>query len=151
MLVEQVGQGPSKGEHLVLVVLVHLDGMLEVEVSLREPRRAASIGRAEGNWPSCRVRRYVRPLAAAKDVGGFDGRSASISHICERAHRTALVGNLEDAERCGHALPRQVVIQITLEGIWTIRREGSVGGLTVGAEVIVRLVGRTRCVGGDGG
>src|ERR1700758_200872 len=97
MLVEQVGQSSSKGEHLVLVILVHLDGVLEVEIGLCEPRRAASIGRAESNCPGCRIRRYVRPLAAAKDVGGFDGRSASISYISERAHRAALVSDLADA------------------------------------------------------
>src|SRR5271157_4144035 len=104
-----------------------LDRMREVEVSLREPWRAPGIRVAKRNRPSRRILGHTDPLVAAEDVHGLgDSVREQGADINVRSLRAALVGGLENTERCGHALPRYLVIDIALERIRTISRQGSV-------------------------
>ena len=68
-----------------------------------------------------RPKRYVSSIGLAAANPDFSGR----------AHRAALVGNLEETEGCGHALPRQGVIHVALEGIGAIGRQRPIIGLAL--------------------
>jgi hypothetical protein len=71
VLIQQVGKGCVKAQYLSLIVLVHLDRMLKVEIGLGEPRRAARIGSTERDVPG-RILVNVDPVAAAKDVRALE-------------------------------------------------------------------------------